>query len=134
MKKKFEINPDYIFCLDGGVPDDERLYSITSTKGVLDFDFRVQTLSKEVHSGLGSGIVADSFRILMDLIDKMESVETGGLVSNLESDIPLSQYTFMREFYKEKNEKLDWKFPKVKNIEEIKDNKFLGYLNRSWKP
>ena len=34
---------------------------------------KVQVMKSGIHSGLGSGIVPDSFRILLDLLEKIES-------------------------------------------------------------
>lgn len=49
---------------------------------------KVQVLDKGVHSGLGSGIIADSFRIALDMIEKIETKVTGELVPEWEVEIP----------------------------------------------
>ncbi len=50
-------------------------------------------LKEGVHSGNGSGYVADSFRVLRDLINEFENTKTGNLPQKLYVNIPHDKYT-----------------------------------------
>ena len=41
----------------------------TTLRGVLNFNLKVTVLEEGVHSGTGSGIIPDSFRILRNLLE-----------------------------------------------------------------
>lgn len=49
----------------------------TSLRGALVFTLDVEVLTEGVHSGDASGIVPDSFRIVRDLLNRIENSETG---------------------------------------------------------
>lgn len=124
MKIKAEIveKPDYVFCFDSGCFDYENLYITTTMKGLVSFDLKVQTLTKGVHSGLGSGIIADNFRILMDLLNQLESVTSGEITNySIPQDIPSSIYQQLCDFCKAKD--MDWGFPLEEGVEEVQKNK-----------
>ena len=89
--KKFEKEigiPDCLFCLDGGAPTNKVLNLVTSIRGFLNFDLKVQVLQQGVHSGLGSGIVPSSFRIARLLLDRIEDPITGKVVDALQAPFP----------------------------------------------
>jgi len=68
---------DYIYCLDGTIANAETLYLNTSSKGSLQFDLKISTMTKDMHSGLGGGIVAETFRIMNNLLNELEDPCTG---------------------------------------------------------
>jgi hypothetical protein len=45
----------------------------TSLRGCLGFNLNVEVLSEGVHSGDASGIVPDSFRIIRELLNRLEN-------------------------------------------------------------
>ena len=65
-------NPKVIFCLDSGTLDYDRLWATASLRGYLVLNIRVDILSEGVHSGASSGYVPSSFRILRQLIERIE--------------------------------------------------------------
>lgn len=74
--------PDLVICLDSGCGDYERLWLTTSLRGLVTGDLRVQILTEGVHSGDVSGIVPSSFRILRQLLDRIEDSRTGVILVN----------------------------------------------------
>ena len=48
-----------------------------SLRGNLKGELSVKVLNEGVHSGDSSGIVPDSFRILRDVLDRLENPKTG---------------------------------------------------------
>ena len=67
----------FVVCLDGGGGDYERLWLTSSLRGLVSVTVTVRVLETAQHSGLASGIVPDSFRILRQLLDRVEDAATG---------------------------------------------------------
>lgn len=65
--------PDILYCFDSTVPDYENIYFTNSLKGNTFFDLKVSVGKTGVHSGLGGGLVPDSYRILVDLLNRIEN-------------------------------------------------------------
>lgn len=80
--------PDLIICLDSGCGDYERMWLTTSLRGSISGILHVSTLTEGIHSG-NSGGVASTFRILRQLLDRIEDARTGEiLIDELTVDIP----------------------------------------------
>ncbi|NMO55526.1 M20/M25/M40 family metallo-hydrolase [Actinoplanes sp. TBRC 11911] len=68
-----------VVCLDSGGEDHDRPWLTTSLRGIVQATVTVRVLDTPVHSGLASGIVPDSFRIMRALLDRVEDAATGDL-------------------------------------------------------
>ncbi len=78
-----------VLCLDSGCLDYERLWVTTSLRGLVGGVLRVEILTEGVHSGLASGVVPSTFRILRMLLDRIEDSTTGSvLLPEFHVDIP----------------------------------------------
>lgn len=66
-----------MFCLDSGCIDYEHMCLTTTLRGVLNFSIKVSVTKEGVHSGMGSGIIPDTFRIGRELIERFENSKTG---------------------------------------------------------
>jgi acetylornithine deacetylase/succinyl-diaminopimelate desuccinylase-like protein len=73
-------NPSLVICLDGFVPDHERLWATVSMRGILVGDLQVSLLEQGVHSGIAGGVVASSFRVLRELLDRVEDAASGAVL------------------------------------------------------
>jgi acetylornithine deacetylase/succinyl-diaminopimelate desuccinylase-like protein len=81
--------PELVICLDSGAMDDERLWVTTSLRGLAGGKLTVDVLTEGVHSGSVSGVVPSSFRIIRQLLDRVEDSATGEvLVPELSVPIP----------------------------------------------
>ncbi|HEY4463149.1 MAG TPA: M20/M25/M40 family metallo-hydrolase [Streptosporangiaceae bacterium] len=67
----------FVVCLDGGGGDYGRLWLTNSLRGVVQTTLTVRVLETAQHSGLASGIVPSSFRIIRRLLDRLEDSATG---------------------------------------------------------
>src|SRR6218665_1425942 len=61
-----------VVCLDSGCANYEQLWMTTSLRGLVSGNLRVDILSEGVHSRDASGIVPSSFRILRQIISRVE--------------------------------------------------------------
>ncbi|GAA1504665.1 M20/M25/M40 family metallo-hydrolase [Sphaerisporangium rubeum] len=77
-----------VVCLDGGGGDYERMWLTTSLRGVVQATVTVRVLETAAHSGVASGIVPSSFRVMRRLLDRLEDAETGE-VTVPEMNVPI---------------------------------------------
>jgi acetylornithine deacetylase/succinyl-diaminopimelate desuccinylase-like protein len=81
--------PSLVVCLDSGCSDYDHLWTTTSLRGIVNGVLTVEVLTEGVHSGLASGIVPSSFRILRSLLSRIEDERTGEIsLTELHADIP----------------------------------------------
>lgn len=80
--------PDLIICLDSGGLDYQHLWITSSLRGYIDGDLNVKVLTEGVHSGSASGIVPSSFRIIRNLLDRVEDSLTGKVNEEFHVQIP----------------------------------------------
>jgi acetylornithine deacetylase/succinyl-diaminopimelate desuccinylase-like protein len=82
-------SPELVICLDGGCLDDQRLWLATSLRGLVNGELTVEVLTAGAHSGQASGVVPSSFRIIRELLDRVEDSRTGEvLLAELHVDVP----------------------------------------------
>ena len=73
-------NVGLVVCLDSGAGNYEQLWLTTSLRGMVSGVLKVEVLTEGVHSGDASGLVPSSFRILRQLLDRLEDSKTGRLL------------------------------------------------------
>ena len=66
-----------MICLDSGALDYQRLWVTTSLRGNVVLTLTAHVLSQGVHSGEAGGIVPSSFRVIRQLLDRIEDPLTG---------------------------------------------------------
>jgi len=65
------------------------MWCTTSLRGLAGGTLRVEVLSEGVHSGDASGIVPSSFRIIRQLLDRLEDARSGAILPpELHAEIP----------------------------------------------
>ena len=69
-----------VVCLDSGAGNYDQLWLTTSLRGMVSGVLKVEVLTEGVHSGDASGLVPSSFRILRQLLDRLEDSATGTLL------------------------------------------------------
>lgn len=80
--------PDLVVCLDAECGNYDQLWLTTSLRGMLPGTLSVVVLTEGVHSGAAGGIVPSSFRLLRQLIERVENAVSGELVDALTVPIP----------------------------------------------
>lgn len=93
--KKFEEKigkVDVVFCLDSGCGNFDQLWLTTTLRGMVSTVVTVKVLNEGVHSGDASGVVPSSFRILRQLLDRIDNPETGEVVEDFQVNIPGERY------------------------------------------
>jgi acetylornithine deacetylase/succinyl-diaminopimelate desuccinylase-like protein len=69
-----------VVCLDSGAGNYDQLWLTTSLRGMVSGVLKVEILSEGVHSGDASGVVPSSFRVLRQVLDRLEDSKTGRLL------------------------------------------------------
>lgn len=69
-----------VVCLDSGAGNYDQLWLTTSLRGMVSGVLKVEVLSEGVHSGDASGLVPSSFRVLRQVLDRLEDSSTGRLL------------------------------------------------------
>ncbi len=78
-----------VICLDSGAGNYDQLWLTTSLRGNVTGTLKVEILTEGVHSGDASGLVPSSFRILRQVLDRLEDAATGELLpQSFHCDIP----------------------------------------------
>ncbi len=86
-----------VVCLDSGAGNYDQLWLTTSLRGMVSGNLKVEILSEGVHSGDSSGVVPSSFRILRQVLDRLEDSKTGRLLpASLHCEIPEERMQQMR--------------------------------------
>ncbi len=73
-------NPSLVVCLDSGAGNYDQLWLTTNLRGNVTGTLKVEILTEGVHSGDASGVVPSSFRILRQVLDRLEDSATGRLL------------------------------------------------------
>jgi len=81
--------PSLVVCLDAECGNYEQVWCTTSLRGLVDGTLRVRVLKEGVHSGMATGIAPTPFRILEQLLARIENPVTGDvLLDELQCAIP----------------------------------------------
>lgn len=84
-------NPKLFFCLDSGAFDYEHFWMTRSLRGNLVTTLTVEVIKEGIHSEC-SGIVPSPFRIIRQLVDRIECSKTGKIHEAFQTDIPANRY------------------------------------------
>ena len=89
-------------------------------------------MKKDVHSGLGGGLMAESFRIMNHMLNDLEDVTTGKvLLPSVQNQIPEEYKPDLYNNFS-KIRKFNWDNKDVNGKESSAD--FLTYTDSIWKP
>ena len=127
--------PELVICLDSGCGNYEQLWSTTSLRGLVGGELKVEVLDEGIHSGDISGIIPSSFRILRQLLDRIEDPVSGQiLLKECYVDIPNKRIEQAKHAASVLNENVFRRFPIKGNIRPVSDDLVELILHRSWRP
>jgi acetylornithine deacetylase/succinyl-diaminopimelate desuccinylase-like protein len=127
--------PSLVVCLDSGCGNYEQLWGTTSLRGVVGGVLTVEVLTEGVHSGAASGIVPSSFRILRQLLDRLEDARTGEILPrDFHVEIPRARVEQAREVAKVLGDEVYDRFPFLPGMRPVSTDPFELILNDTWRP
>jgi acetylornithine deacetylase/succinyl-diaminopimelate desuccinylase-like protein len=81
-----------VICLDSGAGNYDQLWLTTSLRGLAGGTLKVQVLTEGVHSGDASGLVPSSFRIMRQVLDRLEDSRSGRLLpQSFHCEVPVDR-------------------------------------------
>ena len=127
--------PSLVVCLDSGCGNYEQMWLTTSLRGLTGGNLSVQVLTEGVHSGDASGVVASSFRILRQVLSRLEDEVTGKIKpQELYVEIPAQRIEQARRTAQVLGDAVYSKFPFVNGMRPIESDLAELVLNRTWRP
>ena len=128
-------SPSLVVCLDSGCANYDQLWLTTSLRGMTGGELSVEVLTEGVHSGDASGVVPDSFRVLRQLLSRLEDPATGAIVPReLYVDIPDERVEQARQCAEILGDEVFNKFPWVEGMKPADSDRVELVLNRTWRP
>ncbi len=127
--------PSLVVCLDSGCGDYERFWTTTSLRGLVGGDLVVEILTEGVHSGDAGGIVPSSFRILRQVLSRVEDEESGEIkLKALHAKIPRERVKGARATSTVLGKRGWARFPFVKGAKPQAGDAAELLLKRTWRP
>jgi len=124
-----------VVCLDSFAGDYERLWSTTSLRGMVAGDLRIEILSEGVHSGGASGLVPSTFRVLRQLLDRVEDPASGEiLLDRFHVEIPEARRDQAGVAAAALGGQLEGSFPFLEGARPMVKDPVEQVLSKSWRP
>lgn len=128
-------SPDLVICLDSGTGNYEQFWTTTSLRGLIGCTLRVDILEEGIHSGGGSGIAPSSFRILRQLLSRLEDENSGYInVEDLKVNIPEHRILEVQAMVEVLGDEIFNTLPWKDDACPITDDKVEIVLNNTWRP
>ncbi|MPY97085.1 MAG: M20/M25/M40 family metallo-hydrolase [Actinophytocola sp.] len=125
----------FVVCLDSGGNDYDRLWLTTSLRGLTQVCVKVTVLETAQHSGMASGAVPSSFRVLRSLLNRIEDAGTGEiLLPELSVSIPENRWREAEQTVAVAPGSVRDSFPLAPGVQPMSDDEVELLLNTSWRP
>jgi acetylornithine deacetylase/succinyl-diaminopimelate desuccinylase-like protein len=126
--------PSLAVCLDAECGNYDQLWCTTSLRGNLVGTLRVRVLSEGVHSGLATGIAPTPFRILEQLLARIESPVTGDLLlEELQVRIPSDRFAQIVAAAQVLGAEVAGKVPFAREVQALSDSPGELIANSTWR-
>ena len=127
--------PALVICLDSGCGNYDQLWMTTSLRGIAAGTLTVEVLAEGVHSGDASGVVPSSFRILRQLLSRLEDETSGDIrPASLYAQIPAERLGQAKRAAASLGDAVYSKFPFAGGTRPMADDLTELVLNRTWRP
>ncbi len=127
--------PSLVVCLDSGAGNYDQMWITVSLRGMAAGTLRADILREGVHSGSASGIAPSSFRILRELLSRIEDEETGRLLPDyLHAEIPEQRLEQSRKMAEALGNHVYDSLPFVDGAKPMGEDTLDSILNRTWRP
>jgi acetylornithine deacetylase/succinyl-diaminopimelate desuccinylase-like protein len=132
-----------VICLDSGAGNYDQLWLTTSLRGMASGTLKVEILTEGVHSGDASGLVPSSFRIMRQVLDRLEDSRTGRLLpASFHCEVPAERVAQARATAAILGDEIYKRFPwahydcggAVQTALPTTTDPLQALLNRTWTP
>jgi acetylornithine deacetylase/succinyl-diaminopimelate desuccinylase-like protein len=126
--------PSLVVCLDAECGNYEQVWCTTSLRGNLVGTLRVRVLTEGVHSGMASGIAPTAFRILEQLITRLENPVTGDLLlDELHVTLPADRRTQAGTAAQVLGNSVAGKLPWAAGVQPVSNDPTELLINSTWR-
>jgi acetylornithine deacetylase/succinyl-diaminopimelate desuccinylase-like protein len=126
--------PSLVVCLDAECGNYEQVWCTTSLRGNLVGTLRVRVLTEGVHSGMATGIAPSPFRILEQLLTRLENPVTGDLLlDELHVTLPADRRAQAGAAALVLGTSVAGKLPWAKGVQPISNDPTELIINNSWR-
>ena len=127
--------PSLVVCLDSGCGNYDQLWVTTSLRGLAAGTLQVRVLTEGVHSGDASGVVPSSFRIVRQLLSRLEDETSGEILPEVFYDhIPPEREAQAKEAAQVLGDDIYTKLPFAGATKPMNSDLGELVLNRTWRP
>src|SRR5215469_6681490 len=127
-------DPSLVVCLDAECGNYEQLWGTTSLRGNLVGTLRIRVLTEGVHSGMATGIAPTPFRILEQLLARIESPVTGDLLlDELQVSIPPDRRAQASAAAQVLGEDVAGKLPWAEGVQAVSNDPAELIINSTWR-
>jgi acetylornithine deacetylase/succinyl-diaminopimelate desuccinylase-like protein len=126
---------DLVVCLDSGCGNYDQLWLTTTLRGIAAGQVSIRVLTAGLHSGDASGIVPSSFRILRQLLSRLEDETTGTIkLDALNVVVPADRRQQVHEAAAALGDSVWNRMPFAGKTMPMGASNEELILNRTWKP
>src|ERR1700744_3428817 len=127
-------DPSLVICLDAECGNYNQVWCTTSLRGNLTGNLRVRVLTEGVHSGMATGIAPTPFRIIEQLMARLENPVTGDvLVDELQVAIPKDRRAQIAVAAAVLGSEVAGKVPFAKGVQPLSNDPVELLINSTWR-
>ena len=127
-------NPSLVVCLDAECGNYDQVWCTTSLRGNLTGRLSVRVLTEGVHSGMATGIAPTPFRIVSQILARVENPVTGDLLlEELQASIPKDRRAQVTAAARVLGDTVAGKLPWVEGAQPISNDPVELIINSTWR-
>jgi len=126
--------PDLVVCLDAECGNYDQLWVTTSLRGMLPGVLSVDVFAEGQHSGAAGGIVPSSFRLLRQVMERIERAADGRLHPALYVDIPQRVKQQLAAVANTLGPSVFQRFPLLPGVQPESDDIVELLISNAWRP
>jgi acetylornithine deacetylase/succinyl-diaminopimelate desuccinylase-like protein len=126
--------PSLVVCLDAECGNYQQVWCTTSLRGNLVGTLRIKVLTEGVHSGMATGIAPTPFRILEQLLARLESPVTGDvLLDELQCTVPADRRAQITVAAQVLGTEVAGKLPWANGVQAVCNDPAELLINSTWR-
>jgi acetylornithine deacetylase/succinyl-diaminopimelate desuccinylase-like protein len=127
-------DPSLVVCLDAESGNYDQVWCTTSLRGNLVGTLRVRILTEGVHSGMATGIAPTAFRVVQQLLARLENPVTGDvLLDALQVPIPKDRRAQIAAAAQVLGDSVARKVPFARGVLPVSNDPVELLINSSWR-
>lgn len=127
-------DPSLVVCLDAECGNYEQVWCTTSLRGNVTGELHVRVLTEGVHSGMGTGIAPTPFRIVQQLLARLENPVTGDLLlEELQTSVPPDRLAQIKTAARVLGSGVAGKLPFAAGVQPLSNDPVELLVNSTWR-